>query len=41
MAVAVVDDYDVRLPDAAVVSNLRDSHVLTRHDDAHSEQKES
>ena len=41
MAVAIVDDYDVRLPDAAIVSNSGDGHVLTRHDDAHSEQKES
>ncbi len=41
MAVAVVDDYDIRLPDAAVVSNSGDGHVLTCRDDAHSEQKES
>ncbi len=41
VAVAVVDYYDVRLPDAAVVSDSGDGHVLTRCNNAHAEQEQS
>ncbi len=37
--VAVVDDYDIRLPDAPIVMYSGDGHVLTRQDHAHLQQE--